>query len=181
MKKLVLSCVLILITSTAAFAVTGGSQLICQSSANSDSKQSLHVEIVRMNGPGTSAPSVKISINGTNYPISTPYIGKQYGQTIHDAALGVIVVNANNYGASKKNQLSIQIMAVPGSVKAFNREGNQVKWSLQNDDGGKCIDGNGKATFQGIFTGNLQTDTGYVPVDNQIMDCTLTYNTGSAC
>ena len=175
----------LLATAGTAFAIPGGSNLICDTAANSTSKQKIHLEVHRVNSVGDLAPAIEFSLNNKKYPILTPNINKQYGETIHDAVLGVVVVTADTTSTNQKNKIRVQVMAIPGTVKAFNSNGTPAKWDLADEDGGECIDGYGKANFQGVFTGTLETapstDNSWVPLDNQIMDCTIDYNTGSAC
>lgn len=182
MKASLLMFATTLVASASAFAVPGQASLVCQSAAGA--KQNLKVEIARADSEGDWAPQIRLTVDGKAYTPKSLDIRRSYGETIHDATLGVIVVTANTYRGAKGDQISAQVMAVPGTVKTFDQDGKPAApWKLENDDGGSCIDGYGKASFKGVFTGGVtpQSASEGVQIQNQILDCELSYDTGSAC
>lgn len=180
MKNLISTLVLTLVSS-AAFAHTGGHTLTCKSAAKSGSKQVVAFELHRANDERTWAPTYSITIDAKKYEFTTDDDMKNYGSTYHNSPLGVIVVSADNYYEDNSvNTGLFEITAMPGTVKAYDTDGKLVKWSFkkENED---CYDRNGKAIFKGILKGSLDAGDKNVPVDTQVLDCELTYNSGMAC
>lgn len=183
MKKLI-PVLMIALTSTAAFAHPGSNTLTCKSARNSGSKQNVQFELHRMNGPGWVSPEFSVSINGKKYEFKPEDETKSYGDTIHNSPLGVIMVTADNSADEAATiSASFNVTAAPSTVKAFDNEGKPVKWTLRSE-ADECNDSNGKAVFKGVFKGyllNRQKDSSVLNLDPQIMDCTLSYNSGMAC
>jgi len=105
----------------------------------------------------------------------------QYGETYHDSALGVILVTADNSTEKNTNtEGNFSVMAIPSSVKAVDSDGTPMKWSIQAEKD-ECNDSNGKAKFQGVFHGFLNSGKKNIDLDTQVLDCELDYDSGMAC
>jgi hypothetical protein len=180
MKQFIATLALTL-ASTMALAHPGGHSLVCKSASNSGSKQAVVVDLSRSNGTGWYAPTISVEVDGSKFVLTTPDEMKNYGDTFHDSPLGVITVTADN-NEEKNAAITgyFSVVAIPSSVKAFDTDGNPVKWDFkaEKDD---CNDSNGKAQFQGIFRGNINSGKKQISIDTQIMDCELTYDSGMAC
>lgn len=174
---------LITLAATAAIAHPGGNSLVCKSSANSGGKQKLALEIDRSNGVGWYAPTIKLTVDGKLYDFSQQDEMKQYGETEHDSPLGVIIVTADTEETQDKNRVSLNITALPQTVKTYDGEGKLQKWSFKKA-GEECYDTDAKAKFKAIIRGHMDLDnpgSSFAPVDTEILDCTLTYDPGMAC
>jgi hypothetical protein len=182
MKNLIVTFVMTLV-STAALAHTGSHTLTCKSAAKSGSKQIVQFSLRRSNSEKTYHPEYSITINGKKFEFATEDDDRNYGETFHNSPLGVITVTADNYyDENSANTALFSITAIPGTVKAYDTDGKLVKWNLkQEQEEDYCYDRNGKATFKGLLKGSLNTGDKSVPVDTQIMDCELSYNSGMAC
>jgi hypothetical protein len=181
MKNLISTLILTLVSS-AALAHTGGHTLTCKSAAKSGSKQVVEFVLHRANAERVYAPEYSITINGKKFEFTTDDDMKNYGETYHNSPLGVISVTADNYYEENSvNTAFLRVTAIPASVKTFDSAGKLVKWNFKDEKKDDCYDMNGKATFKGILKGQINSGEKSVPVDTQIMDCELTYNSGMAC
>ncbi|MGZ3694447.1 MAG: hypothetical protein ACXWQO_09700 [Bdellovibrionota bacterium] len=180
MKKLITTLALAL-ASTTAFAHPGSNSLSCRSAAKSGSKQKLEVTISRSNALGTFAPVISVTLDGKKYVLTTEDEMKNYGDTFHNAPLGVITVTGSNENEENaQTQGYLSVVGVPSTVKAYSQDGKRVNWTFEGEKD-ECNDSYGKGIFQGIFHGHLRAKEVYINLDAQIMDCELTYNPGSAC
>ena len=180
MKQLIASFVLTFAT-TVAFAYPGGNHLSCKSASNSGSKQVIELSLDRSNGAGWYAPVISMTVNGKKMILDTPDEMNQYGETYHDSALGVILVTADNSTEKNTNtEGNFSVMAIPSSVKAVDSDGTPMKWSIQAEKD-ECNDSNGKAKFQGVFHGFLNSGKKNIDLDTQVLDCELDYDSGMAC
>jgi hypothetical protein len=189
MKSLVLILSLtlsLILISTAAFAVPGSSTLTCKSSAASGSKQKVEFTVSRFNVAGVAPAHFSVTLNGKKTEFTSTDETKMFGQTIRNAPLGVILVTADNgEDESARANGSFTVTAIPSTVKAYDLNGKLVKWSLQAERD-ECYDSNGSAKFRSIFRGYMGTkanngDVIYFNFETQILDCELSYNSGSAC
>lgn len=170
-----------LVSSTGAFAYSGGNSLSCKSQHTRNA-----FSLVRSNSPGWTAPSFSLTIRGKTYTIATQDDSKSWGETIHNAPMGLIYVTANNLEEKgAENRISITVQAIPRTVKAYDHNGRQIKWSLKDEQSESgCYDSNGKATFKALIGGSylLEDEGGSLKsVEPILMDCVLTYNSGMAC
>jgi hypothetical protein len=180
MKNLISTLVLTLVSS-AALAHSGSNTLTCKSAAKSGSKQVVEFVLHRANSEHSYAPTYSITIDGKKFEFTTDDDMKNYGETYHDSPLGVITVSADNYYETNSvNTGILRVVAMPNTVKAYDSEGKLVKWSMKEEET-DCYDRNGKATFKGLFRGFLNSGDKNIPIDTQIMDCELEYNSGMAC
>lgn len=171
--------VLTVFASLAAQAVPGWSTLTCSSKAGAKQKLSLYVS--RYNDYGTENPSIKVTLDGKQYVAETPDIEKQYGVTIHDAALGDIVVTADNDSEDKaKTKVGLALLSVPGTVHAFDSNGKPLKF-VPSQDTDECNDGNGHAVFKGHLRGFMYQGEQSITLPTDNLDCKIAYSTGSAC
>ena len=168
------------VLSTPVFAHPGTSTLICKSAHSAGLKQSIEVLIKRANGVGWGTPTIKLKINGKLTTLTTPDDLSNYGETFHNSPLKVIRVTAIVEQSEGSNYGAFSILAIPQSVKAFDKTGMPVKWSLkaENDE---CYDVHGKATFKGIIRGFIQNSDSQTQIDAQVMECSLIYNPGMSC
>lgn len=181
MKKLLLSLVFIIASN--AHAHPGGHELQCKSALNSGSNQKLIFTLNRSNGLGWYPPAFSLTVNNKKYEFITDDEMKNFGKTFHNSPLGVIYITAeNNEDEEASTKANLSITAIPETVKAFDYKGNPVKWNFSEEKSeSTCYDSNGKATFKGVFHGYMHSDDSNIPVDTQIMDCELTYNSGMTC
>ena len=180
MKNLIATLVLTL-TSTVALAHPGGHKLMCKSTAQSGGKQVTEFTLTRSNGINWYAPKFSLKIDGKQFDFASEDESSNYGETFHNTPMGVITVTANNFKeATSVNYGSFSVVAIPNTVKAYDPNGQPVKWNF-NDEKDECYDTNGKAKFKAIFKGSLRTDRKDIPVDTEYMDCELEYNSGMAC
>jgi hypothetical protein len=169
------------IISSSAFAQPGSNTLVCKSAANSGSKQKLEFYLFRSNGIGWFAPKIEVKIDDHKVQLKTPNEKSNYGLTFHNSPLKVVTVTADVPFKEKQNTGFFSVVAIPETVKAFDRENHPVKWTWELEKE-ECSDANGKAKFQGIIHGQLYLDNSERPeIDAQIMDCELSYNSGMAC
>lgn len=168
------------ILSKPVFAHPGSSTLVCKSVDKLGSKTMLEVLVKRANGIGWGSPTVEIKVNGKLTTLSTPDDMNNYGETFHNSPLKVIRVTAIVEQSEGSNYGAFSILAIPQSVKAFDKTGMPVKWSLkaENDE---CYDVHGKATFKGIIRGFIQNSDSQTQIDAQVMECSLIYNPGMSC
>ena len=153
-----IALVALTLASTAAFAHPGSNSLKCTSAAKSGSKQVITLAIGRANGTGFAPPSFEVTVNGQKTEIQTSDEMKQYGETLHNSPLGVIAVTANNWDdETARDILTVSVMAIPATVKAFDPNGKPVKWSLKREED-SCNEANGRATFKGVMSGYLKTN-----------------------
>jgi len=164
-----------------ALAHSGSNTLTCKSAKNSGSKQMIQLSLSRGNTAGLAAPTISMKVDGQAYTLDTPEDTLSYGETFHNSPLGVVRVTAENYN---DNAAAIRggfsVVAIPSTVRAFDNQGHPVKWSLKSEKD-ECNDSNGKATFQGVFHGDLNANKKDVSVEPQILDCELVYDSGMAC
>lgn len=179
------SSALTILLASSAFAHPGGHVLTCKSAKNSGGKQALTFTLQRSNGTGWYAPTFSVTVDGKAYEIATTDVMKTYGQTIHNSPLGVIAITAEDWDDALTTLGSFSVTAVPKTVKAYDHDGKLVKWSLkaESDD---CNDANGKAKFKAVFHGFMSSGptTDHkttIPLDTELMDCELDYNSGMAC
>nr|BDT29710.1 hypothetical protein BHI3_31760 [Bacteriovorax sp. HI3] len=161
--------------STAAFAHPGSHRLSCHSALNSGAKQDVSVFLTRSNGKGWAAPTIKISLNNKEVVLNTPDDMDNYGSTFHNSPLKVVTVTAE---VPESGYFSV--IAMPETVKAFDIDGNPVKWNFEAEKD-ECNDTNGSATFKAIINGYIYQDGADDKIETQILDCELTYNSGMAC
>ena len=168
------------ILSKPVFAHPGSSTLVCKSVDKLGSKTMLEVLVKRDNGIGWGSPTVEIKVNGKLTTLSTPDDMNNYGETFHNSPLKVIRVTVVAPDADELNTGIFSVVAIPETVKAFDKAGKPVKWSLkaENDE---CYDVQGKAVFKGIIHGFIHHDDLQTQLDSQVLDCTLTYNPGMSC
>ena len=181
--KMILAISTVLLAASSALAVPGGSSLTCTSAHGS--KQSLIVKLTRANTTGFATPTISVSLNAKLYEFSPTDETKNYGETVHNSPLGVIMVTAEDFDENQAIRGGFTVTGIPKTVKAFDQDGKAVKWSLKAE-ANDCNDANGKAKFKGVFRGYLNikssspTGTDLI-LDPQILDCELDYNSGSAC
>lgn len=166
--------------SNTAFAHPGGHKLVCQSARNSGSNQKIKISLSRSNATGWFAPTIEMSVENKKFQLTTPDEMNNYGTTFHNSPLKVITVTADVPSEKNANTGYFSVVAIPGSVKAFDSENKPVKWSLKAEKD-ECNDSSGKANFQGIIHGYLHLENSEIDIDAQILDCELTYNSGMAC
>ncbi|MGZ3790122.1 MAG: hypothetical protein ACXVLQ_16420 [Bacteriovorax sp.] len=166
--------------SNTAFAHPGGHKLVCQSAKHSGSNQKIEISLSRSNGTGWYAPTIEMSVENKKFKLTTPDDMNNYGTTFHNSPLKVITVTADVPIEKNTNAGYFSVVAIPGSVKAFDTENKPVKWSLKAEKD-ECNDTNGRATFQGIIHGYLNVDSSDIYIDPQILDCELSYNSGMEC
>ncbi len=178
--KLLLACTLFLTFSQAVFAQPGSHKLVCNSAKNSGSVQKIELSLKRANALGLWVPVIEVNVNDKKIEMTTPDDMKSYGTTFHNSPLKVITVTAEVEYDVSANTGFFSVVAIPKSVKAFDIENKPAKWSLEKEKD-ECHDANGRATFQAIIHGYLHQEKNDVIIDTQILDCELTYNSGSAC
>ena len=166
--------------STTAFAHPGGHTLVCKTAKISGSSKNIEISLTRSNGAGWFNPTIEVTVENKKYLLDTPDETNNYGTTFHNSPLKIITLTVEAPFEENTTGGYFSVVAIPKSVKAFDIEGAPVKWSLESEKD-DCNDSNGKALFQGIFRGSIQSLDEEVNVDVQIMDCTLTYNSGMAC
>lgn len=180
-----LFCGSLICGSSMALATPGWSRLTCYSSVNSGSKQKLVLSVQRYNAAGLTSPEIKVSVDGKIYKLDTPDDMNLYGETVHNSPLGVIRITADNWRTEHGTLGFFSVTGIPSTVKAYTTDGKPVQWSLDAEKQ-ECYDENGKATLKGIFRGMLELvpkerRPEMIPLDVQVMDCELEYNSGSAC
>ena len=178
--KHLLTLLLLSSFSIPAFAHPGGHKLVCQSSKNSGSKQKVELSLTRSNGTGWFAPIIEVTVDNKKIELTTPDDMNNYGSTFHNSPLKVITVNADVTFDTGINSGYFSVIAIPATVNAFDIEDKPAVWSLEAEED-ECNDSNGRATFQGVLRGYLYQNENQIKLDAQIMDCELTYNSGSAC
>lgn len=168
-------------TSVVVLAHPGGHHLVCKSAKSSGSKQALEIDLNRSNGVGWYNPEISVKVNGQSMAMTTPDVMNSYGDTFHDSPLGVIIINVDN---SQEKNVAVEgyfsVVAIPSTVHALDEDGKPVKWNLKSEKD-ECSDSNGKATFQGVIHGSVQSGKSSFDMDPQILDCELTYDSGMAC
>lgn len=173
--KQVLTLLVFGILSTTAFAHPGSHRLSCQSVLNSGAKQKVEVSLVRSNGKGWYAPTIKVTLDKKEVVLNTPDDMDNYGSTFHNSPLKVVTVTAEVQDSGY-----FSIIAIPETVKAFDLEGNPVQWSFEAEKD-ECNDTNGSATFKAIINGYIYQDGADDKIETQVLDCKLTYNSGMTC
>lgn len=166
--------------STPVLAHLGTSSLVCKSSINSGTKQSLDIFVKRANGIGWGSPIIEVTLNGKKIVLNTPDDLNNYGETFHNSPLGVIRVTVIVPESEEVHSGVFSVVALPQTVEAFDQDGKLLEWSLEAENN-ECYDVHGKASFQGVFRGHLQSGDLKTQIDAQVMDCTLTYNPGKSC
>ena len=166
--------------STPAFSHPGSSTLTCKSEVNSSSKQSLEIFVKRANGLGWGSPTIEVTIDKKLIKLATPDDMNNYGETFHNSPLKVIRASVVVPEIVDTNSGMFSVVAIPSSVKSFNKDGKPVKWSLKAEDD-ECYDVHGSAIFKGIIRGHIKNDDSQVQIETQILDCTLTYKPGMSC
>lgn len=179
MKHIIIFSFLTII-SHSVFAHPGSSTLICKSAQALLPKQNVEVFIKRANGTGWGSPIIEVSVSGVKTVLSTPDDMSNYGETFHNSPLKVIRVTAIVPDGEESNSGIFSVVAMPQSVEAFDREGNPVNWSLKAEDD-ECYDVSGKSIFKGIIKGQFKKEANETQIDSQILDCTLSYNSGMSC
>jgi hypothetical protein len=178
--KTLLASVLSLVSSI-VMAQPGSHALTCKSAKHSGSHQIIEISLRRSNSVGFAAPSILMKVDGATYKLESPDDMKSYGDTFHNSPLGVIQISANNYDEENAAvRGSYSVVGIPSTVRAFDEEGNPVKWSLKKDLD-FCFDSNGKAVFKGVLHGDIYVNEKLISIEPQILDCELIYNSGSAC
>lgn len=171
----VLAVALLLVSATAD-AHPGGHHLTCTSEKGA--KQSVQLDLSRMNGVGWAGPSFTITVDGTAHEFTTDDEMQSFGSTTHDSPHGVIVVTADNRADTAATEHGgFTVKAIKRSVKAYDVDGKRVRSSAAATDDDGCYDSNGKATFRARFRGWIGGDK----LDAQILDCELDYDSGMAC
>lgn len=179
--KLLIPLILFAVISNNAHAHPGSNTLICKSAKNSGSQQNLAITVARANGKGWINPTIALDVNEKNFELTTPDENNNYGETFHNSPLKVITVTVDVPYEETSNNGQFSIIAIPSTVKAYDKENKPMKkWTLKAEKEG-CNDSNGKATFQGYIRGNLSVENKDIQIDTQILDCTLEYGSGMAC
>lgn len=180
MKKIFVTLALSM-ASTVSFALPGSHELTCRSTKNSGTRQPLKISLARANAVGLWAPKVSITVEGKKHTLDTQDDMVSYGGTFHNSPLGVITVTFSNYNDNTNAVFGgFSVVAIPNSVRAYDTQGRPVKWTFTNEKD-DCHDAAGRARFHGIFRGTLNSHGKDVPLETQVLDCELTYNSGTAC
>jgi hypothetical protein len=179
--KRILATVALLLVPVTAHAHPGGHTLVCTSKKGA--KQSVKVELSRMNGIGWAGPAFSITVDGAEHDFSTEDEMLSFGETVHDAPLGIVHVTADNSEDKTATTWGhFTVTAIPRTVKAYDSDGKRRKWSLADERADpSCYDSNGKATFRALFVGGLGDSSGSTDLDAQILDCELAYDSGMSC
>lgn len=180
MKK-IFTAIIITITSTAAFAHSGGHELTCRSAKNSGSHQPIKISLARANTVGLWAPKISIAVKRKKHTLDTQDDMVSYGETFHNSPLGVITVTVSNRDENTAVVFGgFSIVAIPNSVRAYDPQGRPMKWKF-TDEKDDCYDSAGRARFHGIFRGHLKSYGKDIPLETQVLECELTYTSGMAC
>jgi hypothetical protein len=174
---------IVILFSSFALAHPGGHTLTCKSAKKSDAQQSLEISLTRSNGKGWYAPTVTVKADGKKYTLDTPDEMENYGDTFHNAPLGVIRITFENYNDNTALTFGgFSIVGIPSTVRAFDYQGHAVRYDFKThkaEDG--CYDTRGTARFQGVVEGQLNSKKKDISIETQILDCELKYDSGMAC
>lgn len=179
--KLLIPLIIFAAVSNIAHAHSGGNKLVCKSAKNSGSNQKIEILLSRGNTKGFAAPTIELTVDNHKFELTTPDDNNNYGTTFHNSPLKIITITAEVPYEKNANTGDFTVVAIPETVKAFDDQNQPVKkWTLEAEKEG-CNDSNGKALFQGYINGYMRADQSDVPLDTQILDCELSYNSGMAC
>lgn len=182
MKTLITAFTMILFYTHAAHAHLGGHTLVCKSPKVAD-KSRVVFTLSRGNAEGYVAPKYSYTKGNKKYEFTTENDMLSFGETIHNSPLGVIRATAYNTSDEQASiKSSFTITAIPATVRAFDENGKPIKWSLELEKNSECYDSNGRANFKAVFSGWIEEGAEkFEPVEPQILDCELSYNSGMAC